>query len=67
MLFFQGSIMKPKRPICIGLMGQLASGKSTVATYFQELGISVISADAISRELTAKNTSTCAGNFFPFS
>ena len=48
--------MKHKRPICFGLMGQIASGKSTVATYFQDLGINVISADAISRELTAKNT-----------
>ena len=44
-----------KKVMCIGLMGQIASGKSTVAAYFKELGINVISADEIARELTAKN------------
>jgi dephospho-CoA kinase len=40
---------------CIGLIGNIASGKTTVACFFQELGIEIISADAISRQLTAKN------------
>ena len=38
---------------CIGLTGNIASGKSTVATFFETLGITVISADKIARELTA--------------
>lgn len=36
----------------IGLTGQVASGKSTVAKIFQNLNISLIDADKISRELT---------------
>jgi dephospho-CoA kinase len=40
---------------CVGLTGTIASGKSTVAAGFKNLGIDVISADQISRELTAKN------------
>ncbi|MCX7117432.1 MAG: dephospho-CoA kinase [Legionellales bacterium] len=38
---------------CIGLTGNIASGKSTVAHYFSDLGIEVISADAIARDLTS--------------
>lgn len=40
---------------CVGLTGGLASGKSTVAELFSNLGIQVIYADKISRELTTKN------------
>jgi dephospho-CoA kinase len=40
---------------CIGLTGQLASGKSTVATYFSKLGVDVINADLIAKELTVSN------------
>lgn len=40
----------------VGLTGNIASGKSTVAEFFSELGIDVIDADRISRELTSKNT-----------
>ncbi|MBL7479291.1 dephospho-CoA kinase [Legionella bononiensis] len=40
----------------IGLTGNIASGKTTVAQIFSDLGIEVLSADQISRELTAKNT-----------
>ncbi|KTD60958.1 dephospho-CoA kinase [Legionella shakespearei] len=36
----------------VGLTGNIASGKSTVATIFAELGIHVINADQISRDLT---------------
>ncbi len=37
---------------CVGLTGNIASGKSTVAAYFANLGIDVISADKIAKELT---------------
>lgn len=40
---------------CVGLTGNLASGKSTAATFFSALGVQIINADQISRELTAKN------------
>ncbi|KTC86800.1 dephospho-CoA kinase [Legionella brunensis] len=40
---------------CVGLTGNIASGKSTVATFFKDNGITVISADEVSRELTAPN------------
>ncbi|KTD38466.1 dephospho-CoA kinase [Legionella moravica] len=40
----------------IGLTGNIASGKTTVAQIFSDLGIEVFSADQVSRELTAKNT-----------
>ena len=37
----------------IGLTGGIGSGKSTVTHYFQELGIEVIDADIIAREVVA--------------
>lgn len=40
---------------CVGLMGNIASGKSTVASFFKRQEIDVISADKIARELTASN------------
>lgn len=40
---------------CIGLTGNIASGKSTVAGYFAALGVDVINADDIAKELTAKD------------
>lgn len=38
---------------CIGLTGNIASGKSTVSHFFKEHGVTVISADEAARELTA--------------
>lgn len=38
-------------PLKIGLTGGIASGKSTIADLFSDLGIEVIDADRISREL----------------
>jgi len=40
-------------PLKIGLTGGIASGKSTVAELFAELGVDIIDADRISRELVA--------------
>jgi dephospho-CoA kinase len=44
----------------IALTGGIACGKSTVAEYFKSLGIMVIDADEISRELVKPNTSALA-------
>ena len=38
---------------CVGLTGQIGSGKSTVARLFSELGIDHINADQIARTLTS--------------
>lgn len=40
----------------IGLTGGIASGKSTVARQLAELGVCVIDADALAREVVAKNS-----------
>jgi dephospho-CoA kinase len=40
---------------CVGLTGDIASGKTTVANLFSRLGIDIISADKIAKELTQKN------------
>ncbi len=37
---------------CIGLTGNIASGKSSVASFFENLGIAIFSADFISKQLT---------------
>lgn len=42
----------------IGLTGNIATGKSTVARMLQELGATVIDADALVHELQRKSTST---------
>ncbi|MCB0413885.1 MAG: dephospho-CoA kinase, partial [Bdellovibrionales bacterium] len=39
----------------IGLTGGIASGKSTVAKFFEEFNIPVIGADQVSHNLTRKN------------
>lgn len=40
------------RPLKVGLTGGIGSGKSTVSSMFARMGIPVIDADVISRELT---------------
>ena len=44
----------------VGLTGGIGSGKSTVAKIFAELGIAVIDADVIAREITEPNTALLA-------
>lgn len=39
----------------VGLIGGIASGKSTVAQYFADLGVAVLSADTIAKQLTQPN------------
>jgi dephospho-CoA kinase len=40
------------KTLCIGLTGGIGCGKSTVARLFEELGVVIIDADAISHKLT---------------
>lgn len=40
----------------VGLTGNIASGKTTAADFFAKMGIEVISADAISKDLTLKDS-----------
>jgi dephospho-CoA kinase len=40
---------------CVGLTGNIASGKSSAAAYFKTLGVAVIDADNVAKTLTAKN------------
>jgi len=42
--------------LIVGLTGGIASGKSTVARLFQDLGIPVVDADAVAREVVAPGT-----------
>ena len=44
--------------LTIGLTGGICSGKSTVAKYFAKLGIEIIDADLIAREIVIPKTST---------
>lgn len=43
----------PSRPLRIGLTGGIASGKTTVANFFSDLGAPVIDTDIIAREIVA--------------
>jgi len=43
-------------PFCVGLTGGLASGKTSAAKRFEELGATVVDTDAISHELTQAGT-----------
>lgn len=49
-------VVMAANPFCVALTGGIASGKSTVAHYFAELGVPVIDADAIAHTLTAPGT-----------
>ncbi|MDR1122796.1 MAG: dephospho-CoA kinase [Endomicrobium sp.] len=44
-----------KKDMIIGLTGDIASGKSESAKYFEELGAFCIDADAVAKELTCKD------------
>jgi dephospho-CoA kinase len=47
-------------PFCVGLTGGIASGKSSAAELFEELGAAVVDTDAIAHELTRPGTATMA-------
>ena len=43
-------------PFCVGLTGGLASGKTSAAKHFEDLGAGVVDTDAIAHELTRPGT-----------
>ena len=43
---------------CVGLTGNIASGKTSAAEIFARLGVDVINSDSVSRELTAHHQSS---------
>ncbi len=45
--------MRPDDRFTVGLTGGIASGKSTVADFFAELGVPVVDTDVIAREVVA--------------
>jgi len=47
-------------PFTVGLTGGIASGKSVVSRYFAELGITVVDADVIARDIVAPGTPALA-------
>ena len=53
-----GTESSAPRPLRIGLTGGIASGKSTVADFFADLGVPVIDTDVIAREVVAKGAPT---------
>lgn len=60
--------MTPKRPYIVGLTGGIASGKTTISDGFARLGVPVVDADLIARELVAPNSkllATLAAHFGP--
>lgn len=44
--------MKPNKPYILGLTGGIACGKTNVANALRDMGVTVLDADAISREVT---------------
>ncbi|VEH68236.1 dephospho-CoA kinase [Rodentibacter pneumotropicus] len=40
----------------VGLTGGIGSGKSTIANLFAELGVPIVDADIVAREVVAKGT-----------
>lgn len=48
--------MTEKKPVIVGVTGNIGSGKSTLTRILVNNGCAVISADAIAREITARGT-----------
>ena len=53
-------VSSASRPLRIGLTGGIASGKTTVANFFADLGIPVIDTDVIARDVVAKGAPALA-------
>ena len=47
-------------PFVVGLTGGIASGKSTIAGLFEELGVPVIDTDIVAREVVAPGSPALA-------
>jgi dephospho-CoA kinase len=54
------------RPLCVGLTGGIASGKSAVSRLFEALGVPVLDADITAREVIAPGTPLLATLFERF-
>ncbi len=48
------------RPLRVGLTGGIASGKTTIANFFADLGVPVIDTDVIARDVVAKGAPALA-------
>jgi len=48
----QDHVFRPKRPLVIGLLGGIASGKSTVARIFEKHGLTLLDADREAHRVT---------------
>lgn len=55
------SLIEPSRPFTIALTGGIASGKSTVAHCFEQLGVKIVDADVIARQLVEVNQPALLG------
>lgn len=51
-------IMLTRRPKVVGLTGGMGAGKSTVAQIFKRLGVAVVSADEIAKEILSPGSQT---------
>lgn len=48
----------PRTPLVLGVTGNIASGKSTIAAWFSEQGFPVLSADIIARDVVSPGSPT---------
>lgn len=52
--------MNPQRPFIVGLTGGIGSGKTAASDHFQRLGVPVVDADVVAREVVEPGTPALA-------